>query len=97
MAISLLYDRILNLGFNVLFCNETNFQSAECMKPLGKFGIDHCYDVAVNNTSSDIPESDLVITGEWCSGVLDEYGIKSFAGRGIQYHLGFHHFNDMCR
>ena len=42
--------------------------------------------------------SDIVITGEWCRGVLVEHGDgpANFAGRGIQYHLGFHHYSDLC-
>jgi hypothetical protein len=42
---------------------------------------------------------EIVITGEWCHGVLESHGEKSsnFRGRGIQYHLGFHHYDDLCR
>jgi hypothetical protein len=42
---------------------------------------------------------EIVITGEWCLGVLESHGENSsnFRGRGIQYHLGFHHYDDLCR
>jgi hypothetical protein len=42
---------------------------------------------------------EIVITGEWCHGVLESHGENSsnFRGRGIQYHLGFHHYDDLCR
>jgi hypothetical protein len=36
------------------------------------------------------------MTGEWCSGVLEEYGVQHH-GRGLQYHLGFHHHHGRCR
>ena len=42
-------------------------------------------------------EDDIVVTGEWCKGVLEDYGVRNFSGRGVQYHLGFHHWNDLCR
>jgi hypothetical protein len=42
-------------------------------------------------------EEDLIITGEWCEGVLREFGLEHFAGRAIQYYLGFHHATDICR
>lgn len=54
----------------------------------------------------------VVITGEWCREVLDEYMNPSdeastlvdgtappkteFLGRGLQYYLGFHHNDDAC-
>jgi len=43
--------------------------------------------------------SEIVITGEWCSGVLASHGTgpEGFLGRGLQYHLGFHHYDDQCR
>jgi hypothetical protein len=42
---------------------------------------------------------EIVITGEWCHGVLESHGENSsnYRGRGIQYHLGFHHYDDLCR
>lgn len=42
---------------------------------------------------------EIVITGEWCRGVLESHGehASNFRGRGIQYHLGFHHYDDLCR
>ena len=41
----------------------------------------------------------VVITGEWCKGALVDYSEEAgrFAGRGVQYHLGFHHRSDLCR
>jgi hypothetical protein len=52
-AMELFYLRLKSLGFNVLFCNETNKDSQPCMNPKA---------------------SELIITGEWCRGVLEEYG-----------------------
>jgi hypothetical protein len=58
---------------------------------------------SLNRSSALIPPlllgTELVITGEWCHGVLESHGENSaaFRGRGIQYHLGFHHFDDLCR
>jgi len=46
---------------------------------------------------TDINNSNLVITGEWCHEILDDYNVSNFAGQGIQYFLGFHHANDYCR
>lgn len=39
----------------------------------------------------------LIITGEWCHGVLEDYNITKFNGKAIQYYLGFHQFSDTCR
>ena len=44
-----------------------------------------------------ITEETIIITGEWCHGAKDDYGISGFAGRAIQYHLGFHSSQDICR
>ncbi len=53
-------------------------------------------------------DSDLVVTGEWCNGVMKDFNIHPdqdndhdnakgvFLGRGVQYQLGFHHHNDLC-
>ncbi len=46
-----------------------------------------------------------MISGEWCHEVLQDFFQSSkssvmsgsFAGRGVQYHLGFHHWSDTCR
>ncbi len=47
---------------------------------------------------------EVVFSGEWCREVLDDFLSSStsgqkgvFAGRGVQYHLGFHHYSDTCR
>lgn len=42
------------------------------------------------------PDSAIVISGEWCHEVLKDHGLTYHRGRGIQYHLGFHHYRDMC-
>ena len=42
------------------------------------------------------PDTAVVITGEWCHEVLRDHGLDYHRGRGIQYHLGFHHYRDMC-
>ena len=42
------------------------------------------------------PVHAVVITGEWCHEVLNDHGIDYHHGRGIQYHLGFHHSKDVC-
>ena len=52
-----------------------------------------------NHMSSECaspPSSAVVITGEWCHEVLHDHGIDYHHGRGIQYHLGFHHYRDIC-
>jgi len=46
---------------------------------------------------TNINDNSLVITGEWCHEILDDFNVSKFAGRGIQYFLGFHHSNDYCR
>ena len=40
----------------------------------------------------------LVISGEWCSEVLEDHGLPNGRhwGRGVQYFLGFHHADDSC-
>ena len=47
---------------------------------------------------SNPPKYAVAITGEWCHEVLEDHGIPDghFQGRGIQYHLGFHHDGDIC-
>ena len=79
-------------------------------------------------------DNDIVITGEWCGAVLNDFNISTdvhkfglnvmnsrntrnfkkieesdrfadrtdktffhYKGRGIQYHLGFHHASNFCR
>ena len=42
------------------------------------------------------PDSAIVISGEWCHEVLADHGVAYHKGRGVQYHLGFHHYRDMC-
>lgn len=54
-----------------------------------------------DSTSSNMictqpPVSALIVTGEWCNGALVDYGMRGFLGRGMQYHLGFHHMSDIC-
>lgn len=41
---------------------------------------------------------EVVVSGEWCRGVLQDHGVWDiFQGRGVQYHLGFHHDDGGCR
>lgn len=53
---------------------------------------------------------DVVLTGEWCGAVMADYFsspasssssssllLPSYDGRGVQYHLGFHHSKTHCR
>ena len=42
------------------------------------------------------PDTAIVISGEWCHEVLKDHGLAYHRGRGVQYHLGFHHYRDMC-
>ena len=42
--------------------------------------------------------NDVVILGEWCHAISD-FNLTiplPFLGRGVQYHLGFHHSRDIC-
>lgn len=76
IALQLLYERLIYLGYDTLMCDDTNFQSLDC---------------------TNINNSNLVITGEWCHEILDDYNVSNFSGQGVQYFLGFHHANDFCR
>ena len=58
----------------------------------------YCDDMNVNHSlCTDPPDSSIVITGEWCSGVLLEHKARNFNGLGLQWFLGFHHRNDFCK
>ena len=56
-------------------------------------------------TPNDLPSTcvhpsvnDVVILGEWCHAIAD-FNLTTplpFLGRGVQYHLGFHHSRDIC-
>lgn len=64
------------------------------------YNVHMCNDTNAGTTECTQP-SDLsvVITGEWCRGALQDYSEEAalFPGRGVQYHLGFHHRSDVCR
>lgn len=81
IALELLHREIALLGFNISYCHDLNKDSPECL---------------FRSIDSVTSNQRLVITGEWCAGVLDEYGVRHF-GRGLQYHLGFHHNSGRCR
>ena len=57
-------------------------------------------------------DSDILITGEWCQTVLEDFNVQTegfmqirdhsnamhaFRGRGIQYYLGFHKGSTTCK
>ena len=93
IALMVLHRTIARLGFNITYCDERNRYREECSAP---------------------GEEQLLITGEWCRGVLEEYGVSvdnssldgsggpggprgQGHGRGLQYHLGFHHHGGRCK
>lgn len=80
IALELLHRQLNQLGYNSILCDGN---------VLAGNGGYNC---------SSPNHNDIVITGEWCNGVLEEHGPgpASFTGRGIQYHLGFHHLSDLC-
>jgi hypothetical protein len=81
IALELLHREIAMLGFNISYCHDLNKESPECLS---------------RSVDSVMHNHRLVVTGEWCAGVLSEYGV-SHHGRGLQYHLGFHHHSGRCR
>jgi hypothetical protein len=97
VALELLHQRLLLLGFKSILC-DSQMTDERCLWPTGslpRFGSFHSSRLIYLSFSG----SELVITGEWCHGVLESHGERpsAFRGRGIQYHLGFHHFDDLCR
>lgn len=81
-VMKLLYEALLLLQYNSILCTGIYVG-----KEQSKHDADRC------THPQDI---DIVVTGEWCNGVLAEHGVH-FQGRGVQYHLGHHHWSDLCR
>ena len=91
-ALTLLGEQLRQLGHDVLECSEANLGPADPddgqAEPFRR----------EEPACRQPPLTSIVVTGEWCGAVLEEYGLDPgrHRGRSVQYHLGFH-FDNPCR
>jgi len=95
-ALLILSEHLQSLDYQTLICNDTNRDFYICRNPPRKF-ISPIFLIKLLCGYWYNIETSIVVAGEWCHGALEDYGIRYFKGRAVQYHLGFHHMDDTCR
>jgi hypothetical protein len=82
-AVLTLYHTLLDLGFPTLLCNETNRYFLGCTRPSGFYFKADYFCSQKCNLFTEVHiihtlDDQVVITGEWCHEVLDEYVLHPF-------------------
>ena len=71
VALQLLYERVKELGYPVVLCNDTNHKDV-VQNESGDTQAAIC---------SNPPDTSIILSGEWCNEVLKDYGAENFQVR----------------